>query len=574
MAQPIPPGMASLAHIIQNYVKKTAEHFHDLAENLNQENDLEKRRQLLQFFEAKRAQLTRILVLVKWLNKTSDSLDRLQSMNEVLDRREFLFSHSRHSLAVITHQVGEQLYPMWDVPTALHIMSTGSYRLLPRAVEAMVPFKAHVDEAMVECITSRLNDKLYLWLLSTTVPPQFSSVRVENGMVYLRSEGEFEIGVSLRMGPREPEPEPEPKPEPETPVDVTADQDPSASASSSSSSSEPTSASSLSSSSSISTPSPSASTSTSPEEKQKEDRQKEEKRIKWSIFELRFLLSVQSRDGSQSLSLVDSNQSQHFMNFLNDLAFRSAPGTPVLTLMYERLHRFAISLCMDLLHRQVPQLAPLLGTQMKTDYQRHEAVTIKYWQQAPIIPSVSSELISSAASSLTASSASTMLSPSAKDGEVSRTPKNKAASDPESNKAPEEISLCIFVGDKQRVNVVIRLSCPSCNAKWRRPLRPTSCKPRSKVSSTRSLCRHILLPPHPLCSLCHLPSLGRALASTSIPAASASPIWCPPSSPPTPITASISCLYGCDTACPRARKKLVSRVGGYSKESRKAKSCR
>lgn len=129
---------------------------------------------------------------------------------------------------------------MWDVYTAMHVLTTGSYKLLPKSIEVgssrlssdlgvggrvrvwvdsatthvqnAVNFRETMSPDMLEATLRRLNDQLHTRLLSSKVPPQFQTVRVgesclsvgccvlqfvtrptERGMAYLTVPGEFEV---------------------------------------------------------------------------------------------------------------------------------------------------------------------------------------------------------------------------------------------------------------------------------------------------------------------------------------------------------------------------------------------
>jgi hypothetical protein len=107
-------------------------------------------------------------------------------MLSVIDSREALMSSAVNSLKLISRHIEDHhMYPMWDVITAVHVMTSGSYRLLPRIIENDVPFRVHVSDEVSARILRRLHDAIHIRLLATHIPHQFTNIRV--GMSLLSS---------------------------------------------------------------------------------------------------------------------------------------------------------------------------------------------------------------------------------------------------------------------------------------------------------------------------------------------------------------------------------------------------
>eukprot|EP00954_Amorphochlora_amoebiformis_P011399 892020-Amorphochlora_amoeboformis.AAC.1 len=46
--------------------------------------------------------------------------------------------------------VEDRSFPMWDVTAALHVMTAGSYRLLPKVIEKQVKFTRNVSDVVID----------------------------------------------------------------------------------------------------------------------------------------------------------------------------------------------------------------------------------------------------------------------------------------------------------------------------------------------------------------------------------------------------------------------------------------
>ena len=99
-------------------------------------------------------------------------------MVQLLETRDGVFRQSVNKSKLLTRVVEERLYPAWDIATAAHVLSSGSYRLLPRTIEHRLGVPRPITQELVESTVSRLSDKLRIRLLSEVIPAAFTSIRV------------------------------------------------------------------------------------------------------------------------------------------------------------------------------------------------------------------------------------------------------------------------------------------------------------------------------------------------------------------------------------------------------------
>lgn len=164
--------------------------------------DADRRRRLLTLLQARRERMVRLLVLVRWAGRgggVSGDLERPSRAVALLARRELRVRAAVDGAKLVARQLEAMQRPAFDVFTALHVLTSGSYRLLPLCVEKAVPLDRRPTPRRVDETWRRLDDKLYARLAASRIPPAFRTVEVERGVATLTVPGEFVAGVSLRM---------------------------------------------------------------------------------------------------------------------------------------------------------------------------------------------------------------------------------------------------------------------------------------------------------------------------------------------------------------------------------------
>lgn len=243
---------------------------------------------------------------------------------------------------------------MWDVFTAVHVLSSGTYRLLPEIIETRLaedaaalgvaavanPLRPPLSDALISSTVARLNNTLHIKLLSTPLPAALSNIDIRDGMAYLTFGDEFELGVSLRMGPA-----------PAAPPDADATAAEAAA------------------------------------------RANEEQRINWRLFHLRVLMNVESQSSVASdahataapAPLLNDAQLLHLIVLLNHVSFEQP--NPLL-IFYSTLHALLLGIAMDIVHAQSLNLTRLFGmhdTQVEYAH-AHKRLNIHYWREAKHMP--------------------------------------------------------------------------------------------------------------------------------------------------------------------------------------------
>ena len=194
--------LVPLRVLICNFTKRTHDHFHDLLEQLEQQPDeLQRRHALLASLRHTQITLTRLRLLTSWLLERGEEYDRLGDIAAVLKQRDAAYGLSVDMLNLLARHVDASLPPAFDIPTAVHVLGRGDYRLLPRQIETVLDVKRVLSDTEIADIKRRLDDQLYIALLSSRLPPSLTVLSVRGGVARLGGGG-WVATVSLRMMPR------------------------------------------------------------------------------------------------------------------------------------------------------------------------------------------------------------------------------------------------------------------------------------------------------------------------------------------------------------------------------------
>lgn len=86
--------------------------------------------------------------------------------------------------------------PVYDVPSAVEILLTGSYQRLPKCVDD-VGMQPSLDEQQKKPALRKLEVLVRSKLLETALPKEITEVKVSKGTVTLSVEGEFKVLITL-----------------------------------------------------------------------------------------------------------------------------------------------------------------------------------------------------------------------------------------------------------------------------------------------------------------------------------------------------------------------------------------
>uniref|UniRef100_A0A803KPQ0 Mediator of RNA polymerase II transcription subunit 14 n=1 Tax=Chenopodium quinoa TaxID=63459 RepID=A0A803KPQ0_CHEQI len=86
--------------------------------------------------------------------------------------------------------------PIYDVPSAIEVLLTGSYERLPKCIED-VGMQSSLNEIQQKPALKKLDILVRSKLVETSLPKEISEVKVSDGTALLRVDGEFQVLVTL-----------------------------------------------------------------------------------------------------------------------------------------------------------------------------------------------------------------------------------------------------------------------------------------------------------------------------------------------------------------------------------------
>ncbi|KAH9318352.1 hypothetical protein KI387_020121 [Taxus chinensis] len=186
---------------LSELVKRSAEDsfvaLEELINNLSVTSlsDANKKISLLKYILKTRQRLLRLHVLTKWCTQIP-LVQYCQQLEGSLSSHDMCFTQAADTLFFTHEGLQQARQPVYDVPSALEILLTGTYCRLPKCVEDMGMQTALAGEER-ELALPKLDTLLRSRLLEASLPNEISSVKVSDGRVVLSVEGEFKVQLTL-----------------------------------------------------------------------------------------------------------------------------------------------------------------------------------------------------------------------------------------------------------------------------------------------------------------------------------------------------------------------------------------
>jgi len=151
------------------------------------------------YLEETRRQLISLLALVRWKQEHLEVSNHCEQLIKRLQQHQ---NHMHETSARLSLSAVQMVHnyraPMYDVRTAVDVLATGTYRMLPDMdLRAIVPPK--ISDAEKAALMEQLGFLLRTELLRLQVPPDLTRIEVKDGRLILASKGDFELTLSLRL---------------------------------------------------------------------------------------------------------------------------------------------------------------------------------------------------------------------------------------------------------------------------------------------------------------------------------------------------------------------------------------
>lgn len=190
-------GTISLGVLIQYINQRTYSDLLNLAEILPRKSDLEKKIDIVQYAQRTRQLYVRLLALVKWAASAS-KVDKCCHIMALLEKQNNLFTYTADKLY---HMTKENLVcarlPHFHIPAAVETLTTGSYDRLPLTIRQRILPPEPITALERKQTLTRLEQIIQHRLVTTELPPQMRTSRIENGRVKFTVEHEFEVSLTL-----------------------------------------------------------------------------------------------------------------------------------------------------------------------------------------------------------------------------------------------------------------------------------------------------------------------------------------------------------------------------------------
>ncbi|WIA39253.1 hypothetical protein OEZ86_005375 [Tetradesmus obliquus] len=192
----------SLGDVLEGVASRLQQEFAELVGRTTTASVESRPQELLQFVHGTRQQLLRSAAILHDPRKLGP-LAQLVAPNGVLD---IAAQHARHlqtaadELFKANGELRSGRVPLFNIPSALDVLSTGTYSSLPASIQDMRGPRS-LPEAQQQRLVRHLNHLLYAQLLKAHLPDCLELVQVTGGYAVLSCKGLYEVQLSLFQQP-------------------------------------------------------------------------------------------------------------------------------------------------------------------------------------------------------------------------------------------------------------------------------------------------------------------------------------------------------------------------------------
>ncbi|KAH7617263.1 putative mediator of RNA polymerase II transcription subunit 14 [Nannochloris sp. 'desiccata'] len=209
--------LVQLDHLIENATEEAYKDLQNIASSLLNQSDDAKKRSLLQHLNATKQRLHRLQILLQWCHKAS-AVAECKRVLEVSSTHASAFREAADQLVYIHGELIHSKAPVYDVFTAIHVLSSGGYAALPTIIESelkvVAPGKGKTNTITNGSTTApeqlekgkaalrRLNFLIRSKLLEEGLPTGMRVERVSGGEVVVSSTSkQYTATISLVPAP-------------------------------------------------------------------------------------------------------------------------------------------------------------------------------------------------------------------------------------------------------------------------------------------------------------------------------------------------------------------------------------
>lgn len=158
-------------------------------------SDSEKKIGILKYVVKTQQRMLRLNVLSKWCQQVP-LIQYSQQLASTLSSHDTCFTQAADSLFFMHEGLQQARAPIYDVPSAVEVLLTGSYERLPKCIED-VGLQSTLNDDQQKPALKKLDALVRSKLLEVSLPKDITEVKVSDGTVLLRVDGEFKVLVTL-----------------------------------------------------------------------------------------------------------------------------------------------------------------------------------------------------------------------------------------------------------------------------------------------------------------------------------------------------------------------------------------
>ncbi|KAL1350513.1 hypothetical protein HN51_014565 [Arachis hypogaea] len=158
-------------------------------------SDTDKKISILKFLSKTQQRMIRLNVLSKWCQQVP-LIKHCQQLASTVSNHDMCFTQAADSLFFMHEGLQQARAPVYDVPSAIDILLTGSYQRLPKCIED-VGTQYTLNEEQQKPALKKLDALVRSKLLEVSLPKEISEIKVSDGTALIKVDGEFKVLVTL-----------------------------------------------------------------------------------------------------------------------------------------------------------------------------------------------------------------------------------------------------------------------------------------------------------------------------------------------------------------------------------------
>ncbi|GJJ75588.1 mediator of RNA polymerase II transcription subunit 14 [Entomortierella parvispora] len=196
-------GMVPMSAIIHRMSNEAFSDLSNLSEILPSMDDAQRKLHILEYALSKREQFIKLLVLTKWA-KSAPKIQQCQNIVGFLHNQNEQFTHAVGGLFETYKTFGRARVRNYDIPTAIDVLTTGTYQRLPSRIKQVYVAEEKPTKAEMASTLDRLDDVIRMRLLCDELVPPAMKYTVGKGKAKFVVANEFEVTLTV-PGPGTPE---------------------------------------------------------------------------------------------------------------------------------------------------------------------------------------------------------------------------------------------------------------------------------------------------------------------------------------------------------------------------------